>query len=150
MPKWVHYSEAYVRTIFTFTSGLVLLMMIKWEKSLKAHLSLIIFLNLELVHLWIIYIGEVCKRNCQRQQHETVLALATLGDATRNRNNPICVASPKVANASTVSCSCHRHYRLTFTNVNTATMIWKWDFKNWHHLIKTEISYCSILLWVVF
>jgi hypothetical protein len=32
---------------------------------------------------WIIYIGEVCKQNCQRQQHETVLALATLGDETQ-------------------------------------------------------------------
>jgi hypothetical protein len=30
-------------------------------------------------------------------RHVTALALATLGDATRNRNNPICVASPKVA-----------------------------------------------------
>jgi hypothetical protein len=47
-----------------------------------------------------VYIGEVCKQNHQRQQHERVLALATLGDAIRNRNNPICVASPKVANAS--------------------------------------------------
>ncbi len=32
----------------------------------------------------------------------TVLALATLGNALRNRNNPICVASPKVAKASTM------------------------------------------------
>jgi hypothetical protein len=29
-----------------------------------------------------------------------VLALATLGNATRNRNNPISVAPPKVAKAS--------------------------------------------------
>ncbi len=43
----------------------------------------------------------------------TALALATLGSMTRNRNNPICVASPKVAKASTmvtVACHCHRHY----------------------------------------
>ncbi len=33
--------------------------------------------------LWIIYTGEVCKQNRQRQRHETVLALATLGDATQ-------------------------------------------------------------------
>jgi hypothetical protein len=32
----------------------------------------------------------------------TVLALATLGGATRNRNNLICIASPKVAKASTM------------------------------------------------
>jgi hypothetical protein len=50
--------------------------------------------------LRIVYIDKVCEQNRQRQQHETVLALATLGDATRNRNNPICVALPKVANAS--------------------------------------------------
>jgi hypothetical protein len=31
----------------------------------------------------------------------TVLALATLGSATTNRNDPISVALPKVANAST-------------------------------------------------
>jgi hypothetical protein len=30
----------------------------------------------------------------------TVLALATLVDATKNRNDPICVALPKVAKAS--------------------------------------------------
>ncbi len=45
---------------------------------------------------------------------EYVLALANLGDATRNRNNPICVMQPKVAKASTmvsVACHCHRHYR---------------------------------------
>jgi hypothetical protein len=29
----------------------------------------------------------------------TVLALATLGDATKNRNDPICVAPPKVDKA---------------------------------------------------
>jgi hypothetical protein len=43
----------------------------------------------------------------------TVLALATLGGVTSNRNNPICIASPKVAKASTmvtVACNCHQHY----------------------------------------
>jgi hypothetical protein len=38
---------------------------------------------------------------------EYVLALAILCDATRNRNNPICVTQPKVAKASTmVSVDC--------------------------------------------
>jgi hypothetical protein len=31
------------------------------------------------------------------QATEYVLALATLGDVTRNRNNPICIVQPKVA-----------------------------------------------------
>jgi hypothetical protein len=33
--------------------------------------------------LWIVYTGEVCKQNRQPQRHETVLALATLGDVTQ-------------------------------------------------------------------
>jgi hypothetical protein len=44
---------------------------------------------------------------------EYVLALATLGGATRNINNPICVALPKVSKARTmvsVACRCHWHY----------------------------------------
>jgi len=48
-------------------------------------------------------LAKFAKKNCWRQRHVTVitvLALATLGDVTRNRNNPICVASPKVAKAS--------------------------------------------------
>jgi hypothetical protein len=36
-----------------------------------------------------------------RDSDTLVLALATLG-GTKNRNNPICVASPKVAKTSTV------------------------------------------------
>jgi len=32
--------------------------------------------------------------------------LGHLGQHDRDRNNPICVVSPKVANASTVSCPC--------------------------------------------
>jgi hypothetical protein len=35
-----------------------------------------------------------------------VLALATLGGATRNRNDPICVVSSKVARASTIVSDC--------------------------------------------
>ena len=44
---------------------------------------------------------------------EYVLALATLGNATRNRNNPIYVAQPKVAKARTmvsVTCHCRWYY----------------------------------------
>ncbi len=60
--------------------------------------------------LWIIYIGEVCKKNCQQQRHATVLALATLGNVTEIS---ICVLLPKVAKESTivtVACHCHWHY----------------------------------------
>ncbi len=38
-------------------------------------------------------------------------AMATLGDALRNRNDPIGVVSPKVAKASAVTSHCHWHYR---------------------------------------
>jgi hypothetical protein len=51
-----------------------------------------------------IYIGEVCYRNCWRQQHvtvTTVLALATLGDTTQIGLFLFFVAPPKVAKAST-------------------------------------------------
>jgi hypothetical protein len=54
--------------------------------------------------------------NCQRQQHATVttvLALATLGSATKNRNDPICVVPPNVAKARTivaVTCPCRWCY----------------------------------------
>jgi hypothetical protein len=44
---------------------------------------------------------------------EYVLALATLGEVTRNKNNPIYLAPPKVANTRTmvsVACRCHWHY----------------------------------------
>jgi hypothetical protein len=64
--------------------------------------------------LWIVYIGEVCERNHQwqrQQRHETVLGLATLGDVTQMGLFLFFVASPKVAKASTVSCSCRCHCR---------------------------------------
>ncbi len=44
----------------------------------------------------------MCKRNCRQQPH-----------VTRNRNNLICVSSPKVAKTSimvTVLCRCRQHY----------------------------------------
>ncbi len=39
-----------------------------------------------------------------------VLALATLGGTTKNRNDPISVAPPKVAKASSVRCHCRWCY----------------------------------------
>ncbi len=48
-------------------------------------------------------LAKFAKWNRRRQQHATVitvLVFATLGDATINRNNTICVALPKVAKAS--------------------------------------------------
>jgi hypothetical protein len=52
------------------------------------------------------FVGETVSDSNMRQSHDsyvtgtTELALATLGDATKNRNDPIFVAPPKVAKAS--------------------------------------------------
>ncbi len=58
---------------------------------------------------------------------EYVLALATLGNVTRNGNNPICVVQSKVAKArTTVSVACSSLVAvagviaINSTNVNTA------------------------------
>ncbi len=51
----------------------------------------------------------------------TVLALATLGDATKNRNDPISVVLPKMAKASTIMCRCCKCYR-------TKLRQWKYRF----------------------
>jgi hypothetical protein len=54
--------------------------------------------------IWIVY---VILAKTFSTVTEYVLALVTLDDATRNRNNPICVAQPKVAKARTmVSVTC--------------------------------------------
>ena len=54
----------------------------------------------------------------------TVLALATLGGGAKNRNDPISVALPKMAKASTSMSLSHgvvaSIIALTFANVNTA------------------------------
>ncbi len=49
----------------------------------------------------------------------TVLALATLGGATINRNDPICVTPPRVAKASKEG-DITGIIALSFANVNTA------------------------------
>jgi len=64
-------------------------------------------------HLWIIYTGDVILVKTLATATEYVLALATLGDTTRNRDNPHCVVQPKVAKARTmvsVTCHCRWHY----------------------------------------
>ncbi len=53
-------------------------------------------------------------------EHKTVLALATQGDVTRNRNNPFCIAPPKVPKASTDLCDWGWHYHTHFANGNMA------------------------------
>jgi hypothetical protein len=58
---------------------------------------------------WQYYFGET-----SATVTEYVLAMATLGSVTRNRNNPICVVPPKVAKARTmvsVTCCSRWHYR---------------------------------------
>jgi hypothetical protein len=66
------------------------------------------------------YIGKVCMQKHQRQQHAT----ATATFALANRYDPICVAAPKVAKASTVvtvACCCRWHFQpKNFANRNTA------------------------------
>ncbi len=51
---------------------------------------------------------------------EYVLALATLGDATKIETILSYVMPPKVAKASTVLCCCRWHYCAYFDNGNTA------------------------------
>jgi hypothetical protein len=46
-----------------------------------------------------VYIGDVLRQKCLQQQNTTVnivLAFVILGGATKNRNDPISVAPPKV------------------------------------------------------
>jgi len=55
-----------------------------------------------------------------------VLALANLGGVTKNRINSICVASPKVAKASTIRVAVAGIIALTFANGNTALLWNEW------------------------
>jgi hypothetical protein len=57
-------------------------------------------------------------QNCRQQHYETVPALATLGDATRNRNNPIFVTLPKVAKEGAVLCCVIAHTLPMGTQLN--------------------------------
>jgi hypothetical protein len=73
-----------------------------------------------LLPLRIVYIGDVILAKTSStatdidiKATEYILALATLGDPTRNRSNPICVTQPKVAKASSmvcVACLCRQRY----------------------------------------
>jgi hypothetical protein len=66
--------------------------------------------------LWIVYIGGIHQRNCWQQQQLTVLALATLGDMTKNRNNPIfCRVAQELSLVAVVGI-----IALDFASVNTA------------------------------
>ncbi len=62
--------------------------------------------------------------NASNSDSYYLLALATLGVATKNRNIPICVASPMVAKESTISVAVAGIIAgiiiLTFANGNTA------------------------------
>ncbi len=66
--------------------------------------------------LWIVYSGGIHQRNCRRKQQLTVLALATLGDTTKNRNNPIfCRVAQELSLVAVVGI-----IAIDFANVNTA------------------------------
>jgi hypothetical protein len=48
--------------------------------------------------------------------------LGNLGRSNINRNNPICVPTPKVAKASKQDCCCHQRYQANFCQ-------WKQSFR---------------------
>jgi hypothetical protein len=55
------------------------------------------------INIGLLTLAKFAKQSCWQQRHVTVitvLVLATLGDATRNRNNPICITLLKAAKAS--------------------------------------------------
>ncbi len=70
------------------------------------------------------HISKVCCQKIQ-QQRQTIylLALATLGGTTKNRNDPISAAPPKVAKASTVKCRCHYHFHAKLRQLKHGLMI---------------------------
>jgi hypothetical protein len=67
-------------------------------------------------YLRIVYIGSIHQCNHRQQRQLTVLALATLGDATKNRNNPIICRVTQELSLVTVA----GIIALGFANVNTA------------------------------
>jgi len=74
-----------------------------------------------------VYIDDICLQNCRRQRQATSLYCTCLGHLRRSdiiKNNPICVASPKVANASAIGVAVAGIIAgviaLTFANGNTA------------------------------
>ncbi len=75
--------------------------------------------------LRLMYTGKVCREKHQQQLHGTVTAVLALA----NRNDPICVALPKKAHASTIvtlTCCCHHHFHLK----NIAHRQWKHGFRD--------------------
>ncbi len=57
----------------------------------------------------LVKVGMIMPATMTCNSNTLVLALATLGGVTKNRNNPMCAASSKVAKASnvvTVACCC--------------------------------------------
>jgi hypothetical protein len=66
--------------------------------------------------LRIVYIGGIHQCNCRQQRQLAVLALATLGDARKNRNNPIfCHVAQELSLVTVAGITA-----LDFANVNTA------------------------------
>jgi hypothetical protein len=73
-------------------------------------------------------------RQWQWQWHEIVLALATLGDATKIVLILIMSLCPRWPSQVSNDCRCRRHYRITFTNVNDPLLkqfqIYEYDSAN--------------------
>ncbi len=80
------------------------------------------------------FVSKTVSDSAKQQSHDnhvtvtTVLALATSGGVTKNRNDSLCVVPPKVANASTVvtvtwlSCNCCLSLLLTVSLTNFANV----------------------------
>ncbi len=82
---------------------------------------------------------------------EYVLALATLGVATRNRNNPICVVPTKVAKARTmvsVTSRCHLCYsdKLCQYKYNLSNQFLSFNIYGWLSLNSMSVVRSHILL----
>jgi hypothetical protein len=88
-------------------------------------------LLLSLGILRIVYIGNIILANMSatateidNKETEYVLALATVGDVTRNRNNPICVTQLNASTMVSVTCCCPQRYRDKLCQ-------YKHSFKKW-------------------
>jgi hypothetical protein len=86
---------------------------------------------LSLGKLRIIYIGNVIlaktpatATEIDNKETEYVLALATLGDATRNRNNTIYAMQLNASTMVSVACCCRQHYHDKLCQC-------KYSFKKW-------------------
>jgi hypothetical protein len=133
---------------------------LKWSEAKLASLDLILaklFLKSSMIFwYWIVYIGEVCKRNCQRQRHEAVLASATLGDATQIGSFIFMSLRPRWTRQESSDCRCRQHYRANFRHwkhglkPSTVFFFFHWrnemETKFYFHIWKSILQILGIIL----